>query len=144
MATKLIVVCVIYTLLVVMETINAVKIRSSSELFGKYMFWFWLIGYLLLIDMIYQVKKSDQEVISMIIRLGLDVGIMICMLVYLIYRGLPMFGDMFLAEYQEIDSISIRSLTQYPLVVFFLISILIFFLFSGRISAIFICWDMFH
>jgi hypothetical protein len=88
MSYSIVILCFIYALIIFMEIVYACHLKSIGSFRNKYLLWFWLSLFLLLVNIVYQTVTLDDSVLSAIISLALSIFITFSLGIYLLFRGM--------------------------------------------------------
>ena len=119
---------------------GALHLKSVASFFNKYMIWFWLSAFLLFINVAYQKMLADALVIPMIASLLCEILSTFCLTTYLLFRGIFVISQVSKHGEKHLAYLTVRKLTQHPLLTYCLIAILSLFAHAGRIYVVWVCW----
>jgi len=132
-----------YGIIISMEFIRALRLKSWRELFNKYMVYLWLSyllsGIYLLCYRSASQYPSSLMVISIIVEWCLAVMASVFLCIYLLFRWLLLFAEFIRNERYYL---AMRQLREKPVIVLCIIGLVVFFASLDHILRIWFWWSI--
>jgi len=132
-----------YGIIISMEFIHALRLKSWRELFNKYMVYLWLSyllsGIYLLCYRSASQYPSSLMVISIIVEWCLAVMASVFLCIYLLFRWLLLFAEFIRNERYYL---AMRQLREKPVIVLCIIGLVVFFASLDHILRIWFWWGI--
>ncbi len=132
-----------YGIIISMEFIHALRLKSWRELFNKYMVYLWLSyllsGIYLLCYRSASQYPSSLMVISIIVEWCLAVMASVFLCIYLLFRWLLLFAEF---TRNERYYLAMRQLREKPVIVLCIIGLVVFFASLDHILRIWFWWGI--
>lgn len=142
--TQILLYVFLYGFSLLVESVNAWRLKSIRNFVGKYTLCFWLSAFLIVMSTICQRAISEPEgsVFLMVVSLTLGMLGTFFLTVYLLFRGMLVLFKISGEGEQHPTCLTIKRLIQRPLLAYCLIVGLTLLCYVGPIYSIWAYWQM--